>query len=186
MRQVKNDIVILGIMLAVSFFTGCSNKTLSFFFDGVPLQSDSLNLVAQNAIKQTDSTNINQVVAQSNSPAYSVHQPYKDKDCKACHDQNSIGKFVEPQPALCYQCHEDFAKTYKTLHAPIEGGECTSCHSPHMALAENNLKRTGQQLCFFCHDQGDILKLESHEGIEDTNCTDCHNPHGSNDEHLLN
>ena len=182
-RRITSSVL---VVLIISFITGCSHKTLSFFFDGVPASIDSTNIASADSIIQTDSTRYLEVMAQVTTPVFNYHSPYKDKDCGMCHDQNSMGKFVEPQPALCYQCHDDFANSYSFLHAPVEGGECTSCHNPHMATEDNLLLRNGQPLCFYCHDNADILKMESHGGIEDTHCTDCHNPHGGSDEFLLN
>lgn len=185
MGMEQKNLFILIFFLMVFFISACSNKTMSFFFDGVPNNSDSLNLISNDASFRGDSVRADEVSAQSGAPAYNVHPPYLEKNCTACHDQNAMGKFVEPQPALCYQCHEDFATGYKILHAPVEGGECTACHSPHMAKDEKLLIRDNQEICFFCHDRDDILKQPNHEGIENTACTDCHNPHGSNEEHLL-
>jgi len=186
MYNLKKEIFFVLAIQVIIFFLGCSNKTMSFFFDGIPNHSDSLNIVRLDSLKRNDSVQMTEIMAKAIGPQYIIHPPYQQKECTACHDPNMMGKFVEPQPALCYQCHDNFASTYKFLHAPVEGGECTSCHNPHMTENEKLLLRKGQLLCFFCHDKEDILKQENHDGIDDTNCTECHNPHGSNEEHLLN
>lgn len=182
----RNGIFMILMMAPIFFIFGCSNKTMSFFFDGVPQLSDSLFLASLDSIQKSDSTDKNETAVNVIKSRFKLHAPYQEKSCNSCHDENSMGLFVEPQPELCYQCHEDFADTYKILHGPVEGGECTSCHSPHMSENEKILLRTGQKLCFYCHDEQDVLSFENHEDIEDTNCIECHNPHGGDDENLLN
>jgi predicted CXXCH cytochrome family protein len=183
--KVKYMYIVVLISL-ISVISACSHKTLSFFFDGVPYPDDSLAVSSNNASYQADTARINEILAMKAGPELTYHMPYLDKECAACHDEKVMGKFVAPQPELCYQCHVDFSTTYAFLHAPVEMGECTSCHSPHMAKEAGLLLRTGQQLCLECHDEGDILKQENHDGIGDAACTECHNPHGGSESKLLN
>lgn len=172
-----------GLVFVVS---SCSYKSLSVFFDGVPNPADTTLMASALNPDQTLSERIDEINAIKAGPDMKYHMPYLDKACTACHDENLIGKFVKPEPDLCYQCHEDFSKRYAVLHVPVEMGECTSCHSPHMAQADKLLLRTGQALCFGCHDEGDTRKAEPHQEIGTTSCTDCHNPHGGSESYLLN
>jgi predicted CXXCH cytochrome family protein len=183
--QVKYTFVFRLIGLAF-IISSCSYKTLSTFFDGVPNPNDTSLFASVNSPNQSLSDRINEINAIKAGPDLNYHMPYLDKACTACHDENLIGKFVKPEPDLCYQCHEDFRKTYAVLHVPVEMGECTSCHSPHMAEARKLLLRTGQQLCLGCHDEGDIRKQEPHGEIGNTDCIECHNPHGGSESYLLN
>ena len=186
MKPNLNYISIILLLGLLSILAACSHKTLSFFFDGVPYENDSITASAGNNSYQSDSTRINELLAMKDGPEVTYHMPYLEKECAACHDEKVMGKLVAPQPDLCYQCHIDFSTSYAYLHVPVEMGECTACHSPHMSKEAKLLLRTGQQLCLGCHDQGDILKQENHDGIGDTACTDCHNPHGGSESNLLN
>lgn len=168
----------------IILLSGCSNtKLLTFFFDGVPRTlpisaSDPLNLVRLEG--KPDS--LAQIPAQ---PKFNYHPPYQDKECASCHDQNIMGKLVQPMPGLCYQCHEDFAAQLKMLHGPVESGECISCHSPHLAANEKLTILPGQKLCYSCHDSPDILATEPHKAIGTSKCTTCHNPHGGNQQYFI-
>jgi predicted CXXCH cytochrome family protein len=170
----------------ILLFSACSYKTLSIFFDGVPNPQDPLIIASDYNSNPYESARIDEVHALKAGPEMNYHMPYLDKACTACHDENKFGKFVLPEPDLCYQCHDDFSTTYAVLHVPVEMGECTSCHSPHMSENRKLLVKTGQQLCLSCHDKGDVMKMESHEGIGDSDCIECHNPHGSSESNLLN
>ena len=88
-------------------------------------------------------------------------------------------------PELCYQCHDDFSKDYKSLHYPVEEGDCTTCHNPHQSKNSSLLIKPTGELCEDCHDLNQLLTGDVHEGIDKDQCMDCHNPHGSNDEFLL-
>jgi predicted CXXCH cytochrome family protein len=180
--------ILPALLAALVIITwSCSHKTLSIFFDGVPDPNDTIAngqaYSGNNSNKETGSTN----PRADNLQAYFYHPPYQEKECASCHDPKVMGQLLQSVPGLCYQCHDDFATKYKTLHAPVEGGECLSCHSPHLALYKNLLKRPGRQVCFECHDQADILSVEPHTDLDnETVCTDCHNPHGGEDEYILN
>ncbi len=115
-----------------------------------------------------------------------VHTVLKTGKCSSCHDQNSLGNMLEPQPGLCYMCHEDLSTLYKTLHGPVAGGYCTSCHDPHRSENEKLLKYTGEQLCFYCHKAESVYKNEMHQDLEGMECIDCHNPHGGEDKYIFN
>ncbi|MEI7725570.1 MAG: cytochrome c3 family protein [Bacteroidota bacterium] len=179
---------VLTILLLVSLFA-CSpvprHKTLAFFFDGVPSPNEAPAVRRNDSIVKRDTTADQGLVAKEEKSTVHYHVPYKEKKCGSCHDQNTMGKFVKPQPALCYQCHDDFSKKYKVVHGPVGGGYCTACHEKHMANNQKLLKKEGQDLCFYCHSPAEVLKIEAHKSISDKNCTECHNPHGGKDRNML-
>ena len=115
-----------------------------------------------------------------------VHYPYQEKECESCHDQNSLGQMVEPEPGLCYVCHEDYGTLFTSLHGPVAGGYCPSCHNPHKSEAQYLLRFTGPELCFFCHRTASVMANEMHLDLGEMNCTDCHNHHGGDDRYILN
>jgi predicted CXXCH cytochrome family protein len=185
----KNSLPLMIMGILFILLSGCSSshsyKTLSFFFDGVPKPDIELTSQKLDSLARVDSTNLAQNVVTIKEPIINFHSPYQEKDCASCHDQSTMGRFVSTQPELCYQCHDDFKNTYKVLHGPVAGGQCTICHSPHQSENENLLIRTGQSLCLYCHDIEQVMVTEEHKDIQGANCTDCHNPHGGEDKLIL-
>jgi len=175
-------LVITPLLMQLS---GCSRKTLSIFFDGVPQEEAT-------AIHPADSMSYAYEVApvqNTGDPARVrtyYHAPYLERECNSCHDEHAMGTLTAEQPGLCYQCHEDFASKFAVLHVPVEMGMCTECHHPHQSMSKYLLKNEGQSLCLSCHDASEVLSRDQHDGIGETSCTDCHNPHGGSDDNLLN
>ncbi len=158
-------------------------KVLSFFFDGV---SDSLQ---KNSIRKDTLTadSLATLTGQSSNdkPGYFYHSPYYKQQCNACHDPSARSKIIQPQPGVCYQCHENDQQKYTYTHGPVAGGYCTECHSPHLSQYSKLLTRTGKALCTECHDESYIMKTQAHKEIDESVCTDCHSPHGSVRKFLL-
>ncbi len=183
----KTGVRFLLIVFSLSGMVCCSpeagQKTLRIFFDGVPEETSRPAFMTTDTSGTPDSLLQARVNPHLTKNYY--HLPYQEKQCDACHNQASMGKFTEPQPALCYQCHEDFGDRYKVLHGPVAAGYCTLCHSPHFAKDSTLLIRSGQDLCFYCHRPGETFDTEIHDGIEDTDCTECHNPHGGESRELM-
>lgn len=176
----EKNILFLLIIAFLSTIVGCSHKTLSIFFDGVP-QNDEANSLTTDTTQNNDKTLTNNTVA---APTQFYHPPYQSKECSGCHDRERMGKFVLPQPDLCYQCHDDFRATYRFVHAPVEGN-CTDCHIPHIAKYDKLLIMPAPDLCFTCHDKDDSEWKEIHIDFKDQGCLECHNPHGGPDETFL-
>ncbi|WP_456377900.1 cytochrome c3 family protein, partial [Lutibacter sp.] len=151
-----------------------------FLFDGVP----PLNKTEITAIKDSISiinVTTKQILASSNHRnEFNLHQPYKERDCASCHNRNDMEKIKLPTPDLCNQCHTDFRKTFKTLHGPLDAGDCFQCHTPHQSKLKNLLVESGEKLCFICHDAQSVSKNIVHKDIKNVNCIECHNPHGGN------
>lgn len=176
------------ILPAAIILSGCSpeagKKTLNFFFDGVPGEDILGKTTNKDSLISSDTT-VNTINVPSTSETI-YHIPYLEKECAACHEQGSMGKYIMLQPRLCYQCHNNFEDKNKVLHGPVAGGYCSACHHPHFSKEQGLLKRTGQELCLYCHIPGEGFNTRIHEGIEDTNCTECHNPHGGEDSLMFN
>jgi predicted CXXCH cytochrome family protein len=179
----KKDFMIMLLLLLLVFLIGCSPKVVSFFFDGVPAP-DSTSMASRDSL-QADSSGITLIASQTARPQLTVHPPYKLKKCTICHNTSAAAKMSQPEPGLCYLCHDDYSLNYKFVHGPAAAGYCTNCHHPHASENSKLLRRTGQQLCLECHDAKDIFKKPSHAAIGQAACTDCHNPHGGNDKNLL-
>jgi len=187
-KSILNKVLIVALP-AILMLSNCSPRAghsiLTFFFDGVP-DHDSVSSASGGTAKEmSDTLALTDEATAEKKTVQVLHYPYQEKECAVCHDQNSLGDMVEPEPGLCYQCHEDFSYNYKFLHGPVAGGYCTACHHPHMAAEPNLLRRSGQALCLYCHEQLPDSWNEVHGDLGDMNCTECHNPHGGEDKNIL-
>ncbi len=184
-KQIKNILpfFVAGILL----ITACSPETrynvLSFIFDGVPDPNLTNINPLNDSVNKADSTKILNIASNTVKPEFTFHQPYIDKDCNACHN-NNMGQVLETQPKLCYTCHDNFEDTYTNIHGPTAGGYCTSCHNPHKSKLPKLLTRKGKDLCLFCHDPK-ISDNDIHSIVETSDCTSCHNPHGEDNTFFL-
>ncbi len=183
MTPVKKNIVFSLMVILISFLLGCSHKTLTVFFDGVPPEYDSLRMVAKQNGKKTDSIVLQELAAVAAATKHSSHPPFANKKCGLCHDQGRKGKLTEPMPGLCFQCHDVFE--FKFGHGPAASGSCTACHNPHTAENPKLLLRTSQELCYYCHEPSRVTVTPAHEKLGTTACTTCHNPHGGNNKYFL-
>jgi len=123
----------------------------------------------------------------------SSHAPYEAGDCRICHqsaDPKQPGPLNKAGPALCLDCHEEFAGILKRqhTHAPARTS-CTACHNPHNAGQRKLLLATGGALCTACHT--DIKAVSENAKVQHAalsagaQCANCHDPHGSSVERLL-
>lgn len=186
----KKELLHKGLLLAALFlFVQCSRHTgkslLTFFFDGVPETDSTAFAIQDSIIFQGDSILMPDVLSGQDVPEMLVHYPYEVRECGSCHDPNSLGDMLEPEPGLCYMCHEDFKDSYGYLHGPVAGGYCSSCHHPHLSDKEHLLRYSGSELCFHCHREERILKNEMHSDLDGMECADCHNPHGGEDKYIF-
>ena len=184
----KQHIIILLLFIVV-LFEQCSPRSgrslLTFFFDGVPVKDTCDLLLSASVANPADSLT---PLADENAIVVAqgiVHYPYQERECSSCHNERSLGHMVEPEPDLCYLCHEDLGESFKYLHGPVAGGYCTSCHDPHQSENKKLLRFKGQALCFYCHDQARLLKTEMHVDLDGMACSDCHHPHGGEDRFIL-
>ena len=175
-KQNSRAIYYISLILIAAFW-GCSveqkEKTLSFFFDGVP---SSKQTQENNNNKNNKTLAANTANIAKKAPEQYFHKPYLERKCESCHTPDR--HLLKPLPDLCYQCHTDFRETYKYVHGPVVSGNCTKCHNQHAAKYPKLLIRDGQQLCLYCHKSSLVFDNKYHKKIEDASCTLCHNPHG--------
>jgi predicted CXXCH cytochrome family protein len=180
---------LLLLSLVIPILTQCSphagKSLLHFFFDGVP-ETDS-TVIADKELSEPDADTAAFALEKLAhiDPEEMLHYPYGERECAMCHDERSLGNMVEPQPGLCYLCHEDLAQSYNYLHGPVAGGYCTACHDPHRSKNPHLLRLSGETLCFYCHRQASVLKNEMHQDLEGMECLDCHNAHGGDDKFIF-
>jgi len=189
MNRLYNIWIIIALFAGLLLLDQCSpyagKSVLTFFFDGVPeADSSGTGLMEQSRI-DPDSSGVSETFNETKVPERFIHYPYAAHECAACHDEQSLGTMVEPEPGLCYICHEDFSDRYQYLHGPVAGGYCTACHDPHISDHEKLLKMTGYELCFYCHESESVLGNPIHEELEGMLCTECHNPHGGEDNFMF-
>jgi predicted CXXCH cytochrome family protein len=89
------------------------------------------------------------------------------------------------QPDLCYTCHDKKLFEKKSLHAPVAGGTCGSCHNPHKSDNPKMLTAAIPNLCFQCHATDTIKKKAIHARAAQGQCLVCHNPHSSENSYIL-
>ncbi len=119
-----------------------------------------------------------------------VHPPVKD-GCTTCHQvvQEPADKktrhpgnltitLAQQGADLCAMCHEP-KNTKKVVHAPIMGGDCTSCHNPHQSPNKAMLKDVMPKLCFQCHPDSMVKHKVMHPPVEAGDCSSCHDNHQS-------
>jgi predicted CXXCH cytochrome family protein len=96
---------------------------------------------------------------------------------------------VDKQDKVCFECHteiKDGLKGGKSRHAPVSGGECTKCHSPHQAKLNKLLLAQGPDLCLTCHkDLKEKMQKEKTHSPAGRDCLRCHGPHFTGEGNLL-
>ncbi len=186
-KLISKILIFLFILVVVSCSPRLNRNFLAFFFDGVPVNDSikSKNL-EDNSNEEISDKDIFRAVPVELGKEYTIHYPYREKECSSCHDENSKIDLIMDQPDLCYICHEDYSQKYNYVHGPVAGGYCTTCHNPHYSKGKSLLIMEGQQLCLFCHVSKTVLSNEVHNDIADTECILCHNPHGGEDNTIQN
>ena len=135
-----------------------------------------------------------------------IHDPFKKKDCFACHNGHSSKEAhlsdLKPRE-LCLSCHEDThteITSAAVVHTAVnETNACLNCHTPHASAEKNILFSKERDVCLSCHDKP-IATLEGnleaigpklkegntiHGPIAGGECSVCHKPHASQEHTLL-
>ncbi|MBL4699919.1 MAG: hypothetical protein JKX85_01550 [Phycisphaeraceae bacterium] len=158
-------------------------ETLSFFFDGVPDPNAPDLLDGPSANARNGSPNARKL-------RVSVHKPYRDNDCNACHVGNmrSFESFTKISDIVCMNCHKQVTDAYRYMHGPVAIGACLMCHDPHEAAQPHLIKIPSPKVCLQCHQREslgppDIAHLNNPNPEAD--CLSCHVGHGSSEHGLL-
>ena len=108
-------------------------------------------------------------------------------NCLSCHDFSGDAdmSFGHGGNAKCYACHSEQSGPFMFEHEATssfspEGGDCTSCHSPHGSANDRLLTEPDDRLCRQCHGLPPLHRTQ-HEGLAmNFACMDCHTDvHGS-------
>ena len=172
-------------MIGLSIIFGCKTpeqryRTLSFFFDGVPLpesmrpadlaEADDLTLDAYGRIR------LRPPVIE-----WVVHEP----ECDECPSSKKTKYPYAEAPELCWDCHDPEDFEGRVQHGPFAAGACLQCHSPHKSRYEALLVSTPSELCANCHDTTTFAGIERHLAEEGEDCIGCHNPHAAPEPYML-
>ena len=169
----------LAAVLACS--VGTRYRVLSFFFDGVPApgtvgaQQEVGNglLVAPTA------------AARPPPPRVYSHEPYRENQCRDCHNPNGRWLMRTPEEGLCQQCHPNVPGSRLYVHGPVAANACGSCHHPHESPYPQMLVRDPREICLLCHDRADLTPEPHATASPDQPCLGCHDPHGGADRYFL-
>ncbi len=177
--RMKRYTYTLITLLALILIAGCSPKgsysVLTFFFDGVPKPVSIPTAEDTQAAKTMALASLNMIPT---PVSYTHHNPYLNRDCTQCHDNQSSAKLSMPEPGMCYKCHQNFKETFAFVHGPADGGYCSNCHDPHKSVNIYLLKRQGNDICLQCHVIEDVKKNPAHNASAESECMKCHDPHG--------
>lgn len=129
-----------------------------------------------------------------------LHWPAADKTgCVNCHNPHASRQdklLKSATPHLCGGCHADTLKRIGALpvkHAPVEGGTCSACHSPHGSDGVHLLNQPSIiQTCSACHDYethsahpiGDKVIDPRNKNLR-VDCASCHKGHGTEHKWML-
>ncbi|MBU5637964.1 cytochrome c3 family protein [Geomonas sp. Red69] len=86
-------------------------------------------------------------------------------------------------------CHTQISGL-KYRHAPVEGGECSTCHvqqgKEHPVKGGKTFKIAGggKEICVGCH-SGIAKQKVVHPPVNEGDCLSCHKPHGGSGRYLL-
>jgi len=181
---ISNRALLFVFLLVLVLGSGCQEKWLRIFLDGVP-EPESQEEVETAQIPQGEHE---QPEVQASKPVITMasrHPDYTAKRCSRCHDTKSMNYLTSEKKEICFSCHrrEEFEGAF--IHGPVAVGDCLACHHPHESLNENLLQLAGNDLCFKCHQPETLSQVEEHSRMEDTSCLVCHLPHVSDNRFFL-
>lgn len=177
----------MGAVLGTFLLAACSAHTkrewLPFFFDGVPPEKTEGEAVpGPPADAEGRMPEAPPLPAAAVAPAKTVHRPYGERSCDACHESRFSQKLRAPTGEICLLCHKNLFDGASFRHAPAEDGSCLGCHNPHESEEKFLLTRKGQQVCRECHDDPSAA---AHAHVGETACQSCHDPHGGDNRLFL-
>ncbi len=123
-----------------------------------------------------------------------LHWPVADqRGCVNCHNPHAskYPKLVRAEGAqLCRGCHADTLQRIATMpvkHAPVDGGNCSACHSPHSSDGVHLVNQASMNaVCWTCHDyQTHSAHPIGEKAVDPRNknlrvdCLSCHAGHGT-------
>jgi predicted CXXCH cytochrome family protein len=177
--------IVGGPALTLALVWACAPATryrvLTFFFDGVPAPGAPPKRVETGPGLLTAPPPAERKPA----PTVYVHPPYRDNQCRDCHDPNGRWLVRTPEEGLCQRCHPDVPGPQPYLHGPAAANACLSCHHYHESPYPWMLLTDPKDICYRCHKRSDLTTGPSHADLDERPCLDCHDPHGGADKYFL-
>lgn len=97
-------------------------------------------------------------------------------DCHGPHESRRVGLNLKTEQ--CTECHQAQGGPWIFEHTPV-AEDCSLCHVPHGAAADNLLLANQPGACVYCHSVAEAGAVHDPQAFV-TRCTDCHNAvHGS-------
>jgi len=166
----------VSVAIAVLTWLGCGTpqeryRVLSVFFDGVPNPNPTTQESTAAALSNPGASTARPVLL-------SVHKPYVDKQCQACHEtaQGTVSASMLNNDS-CVQCHEGVLTQYPKMHEAVTNKACLWCHEPHGSRFTKLLRTDTAALCTQCHDRGLLsTNTPEHQSAEGS-CLACHTGH---------
>ena len=111
-------------------------------------------------------------------------------DCHRVHTSKAEPLLAQPEPDLCYSCHQDTKSDFaKPFHHRVNEGmvRCNDCHNIHGTASVRQARSLpgGDAVCFKCHADKQGPFVYEHVPVKTEGCTACHTPHGSTNPRLL-
>ena len=94
------------------------------------------------------------------------HHPVREGKmvCTSCHNMSECDPFKQIRPNEgCLECHSAMKGPFVFEHAPVIE-DCSICHNPHGAVANNLLKQNEPFICLQCHQMHFHATLQGFEG----------------------
>ncbi len=177
----------LAVLLSLAALWGCADaeqryRTLSLFFDGVPLP-EHLRDDAEAAGRPGERS----AVARTEPVAYRYHEPYARRNCEGCHDVRRGYELAATPDESCRNCHASHfdIEPGDWVHGPVAMHECSHCHEPHRSGYDGLLTESQPDLCFSCHEPQWFASDPFHAGLDELHCSNCHDPHAAGNPLLL-
>lgn len=179
--RVGPGLALAGLLMLAACTSTRRHEVLSFFFDGVP-SPDGVEAEAPR-MDATPSAFAELRAARARNPLptpepmRSVHEPYRNRECRGCHEGMFRIDAVEMDIELCDRCHQDQREAEGWDHGPINLGRCIPCHQPHRSTHEHLLSRGMPDLCLNCHLDVRPGEADYHNTPQFEQCTHCHAAH---------
>lgn len=184
-----------AILCLAAFAVACTQTArhdlLTTFFDGVPPLNGSGAgpAIAPEAgggatAGPIDPALIGAELEPPGLPSQYLHEPYRARQCTACHDLSNVKSVKVGRQNVCITCHGAVTADLEFVHGPVAAGDCLRCHAPHKSELPHLLLAPPGETCVQCHDWADLKSGEHHAGIGTEGsaaCVQCHRPHGGRD-----
>ncbi len=183
-------VTIAGLTLACN--EAARFHALNFFFDGVPepgapapdsdvkQEQEAMQGETESGPEVPDSTHPVVAVKQ-----YFIHPPYKEFQCRRCHQPAGVDLVATPQEGLCARCHPGIPGDAPFVHGPVAVRDCLFCHHYHESAIPGMLLLPPDDTCLRCHDRDDLTTGSHHDAIDEQHCIACHDPHAGTVRYFL-